>query len=266
MSRIREVFQDLKAYDRKAFIVYLTAGFPDIRTTEKLVIACEKKGADIVEIGVPFSDPMADGPVIQASSAAALKRGITLSKILTLVRGLRKKVSIPLVLMTYYNPVLAYGPVKFAKQAASAGVDGVIVPDLPPEEAVELKGACERYGIDFICLVAPTSSAARIKMVAAYSSGFLYYVSRTGVTGKKNALEQNIRYSIQKVKRQTSLPVAVGFGVSDPQQVSRLASMDADGIIVGSAVIDIIKKNIKNPVPATGRFIERMAQSAHKIR
>ncbi len=238
-SRLEEVFEDCKRRGEKALVTFVTAGDPDLATSRDIVFELESHGADIVELGIPFSDPMADGPTIQASSERALKEGATLAKVLRLVGEIRKKTDIPIVLFGYYNPIYAYGIKSFAKAAKRAGADGVLVVDLPPEESVPLKGALDAEGLDLIYLLTPTSDSERIRLISSLASGFIYYVSLTGVTGARKALSKEVENSVKRVKRHTRLPVAVGFGISSRKQ-AREVSRFADGIVVGSAIINII--------------------------
>ena len=246
MNRIEEKFNFLRAKGKKAFITFITAGDPNLRTTERLVLEMDAHGADIVELGVPFSDPIADGPRIQASSLRSLKAGTTLPKILSLVKKIRKKSDIPLVLMTYYNPVYVYGIKKFVNDAVQAGVDGVIVPDLPPEEAGELIKESKRFNLANIFLLAPTSTKERIKKVIREGTGFIYYVSLTGVTGERNSLPADLSKKLRQIKSLTKKPLAVGFGISHGSQVKSILKK-ADGVIVGSALVRIIEKYSKRP-------------------
>ncbi len=262
VSRLSRVFSELKSVRRPALVPFLTAGDPDIETTGKLVLELEKRGADIIELGIPFSDPLADGPTIEASSRRALERGIQIKTILQLVKSLREKTQIPLVLMSYYNPIYQYGLEKFSRDAATAGVDGVIISDLPPEEAADWKKAASGVGLDTIFLVAPTSTEERIKTIIASSSGFIYYVSVTGTTGARRTLPSGLLSSLKRIKQKTKKPVAVGFGVSMPEQVRRLSQW-ADGIIVGSALVRVIEENIGKPtlISAAGDFIASMRKA-----
>ncbi|GAB4388734.1 MAG: tryptophan synthase subunit alpha [Thermodesulfovibrionales bacterium] len=235
-SRIEAAFKRLKKDGRKAFIPYVMAGDPSLERTEELVLLLERCGADVVELGVPFTDPLADGPVIQAAAQRAIAAGVTLRGVLAFVRGLREKTRVPIVLMTYYNPVFKYGVEAFCRDASEAGVDGLIVPDLPPEEAGELVGPARAHGVDTIFLLAPTSTPDRIKAVAKASRGFIYYVSITGITGAELRLDPAAREAIEAVRRAARRPVAVGFGVSRPEEARAVAEM-ADGVIVGSAIV-----------------------------
>lgn len=263
MSRIEEKFKELRRRGEKAFIAFITAGDPNLETTEALVIELEKRGVDIIELGVPFSDPLADGPTIQAASERALKNKVSLKDILRLVKSLRKRVEIPLTLLTYYNPVYRYGLEKFARDAARAGVDGVIVPDLPPEEGKELKVYARKADLDTIFLVAPTSTSERIKLVAKNSTGFIYYVSLTGVTGARDKLTETIKPTLRKIRRFTEKPIAVGFGISRPYQVKEIISF-AEGVIVGSAIVKRVEENLnhKNLTGQVGSFVERLVKAA----
>jgi tryptophan synthase alpha chain len=236
MNRIDQKFSELKTQGRKAFIAYLTAGFPDLETNLKLVLEMEKRGVDIVELGVPFSDPIADGPTIQASSQAALKRGTTFNDVLQLAAKVRQSSEIPLVLMGYLNPFLSRPPRKLAEGLAQTGIDGVIIPDLPPEEADPIRIPLKKQGIHTIFLLAPTSPPERIKLAAAKSGGFIYYVSRTGVTGGKASISRELKKQVGQIKRESDLPVCVGFGISTRRQLLEVWKT-ADGAIVGSALI-----------------------------
>ena len=236
MGRIKARFAALKKDGRKAFVAYLTAGDPDLETSERLIPTLEAAGVeDIVGIGVPFSDPTADGPVIQAASQRALKKGATLAKILAMIAALRRTSAIPIVLFGYYNPILSYGPEKFAADAMASGVDGILVVDLPPEEAGELRKYTDPAGLAFITLVAPTTDATRARKILRGATGFVYYISVTSVTGTAVPRPEEIRTDVQRLKALTSLPVAVGFGISTPNRPRRWPS--ADGVVIGSALV-----------------------------
>ena len=241
MNRIDKKFKELKNKDEKALITYITAGDPDLDVTEKLVLTMVNSGSDIVELGVPFSDPLADGPTIQAASQRALKRGTSLEKIFGLVSRIRKKTDIPLILMTYNNPVNKYGYKRFISECSSTGVDGIIIPDLIPEEAGKLISQAGREGVDVIFLAAPTSSLARKKFIAEKSTGFLYYVSLKGTTGEKKELSKSISDELSEIKKLIKIPLACGFGISTPEQAKQVSS-NADGVIVGSAIVRIIER------------------------
>lgn len=247
MNRIDKKFIALKKEKRCALIVFITSGDPNLRTTSKLVKKISESGADIIELGIPFSDPVADGPTIQAASVRALKNKVTIGQILNMVKNLRKEnVSIPIVFMTYFNILNAYGFKKFAASAKACGVDGVIVPDLPPEEAEGLMSHCKKSGIDTIFLASPTSTKKRIALIASKSKGFIYYVSLLGVTGERKNLAKSIKEKVSLIKRVSKKPVTVGFGISTPEQAKFISGF-ADGVIIGSAVVKIIEKNLKNP-------------------
>ena len=244
MNRIERIFKGLKN-KRAALIPFVVAGDPDLKTTEALVLKMAEAGADIIELGVPFSDPLADGPTIQAASQRALQNGVNLKDIFSLAERL-KGINTPLVLMTYFNPVFHYGLKEFAEGCGRSGIDGVIIPDLPPEEAGPWMGEARRMGLDTIFLVAPTSPPDRIKLVSRCSQGFIYYVSVTGVTGPRENLPDELEQAVKGIKEQSKKRVAVGFGISTPEQAKRI-SLFADGIIVGSAIVKMIEENLKNP-------------------
>ena len=235
-SRLDRTFQRLKTNGEKALITYLMAGDPSLAETEQLVLALEQAGADIVELGVPFSDPIADGPVIQQAAERALRSGTTLRNILAMVGHLRVRSQIPLVLMAYYNSIHAFGPERFCREAAAAGVDGLIVPDMPPDEAGPLKGPAAACGLQLIFLLAPTSTAERRAFVARQSNGFVYYVSLTGITGAKLGNVSEIGQSVEQIRRISKTPIAVGFGVTTPEDAAEISAI-ADGVIVGSAIV-----------------------------
>lgn len=239
MSRIEEKFRRLKEENAKALIAYLTAGDPDLETTREIILAMDRAGVDILEIGVPFSDPTADGPIIQAASHRALEAGATLTGILEMIEAVREVSEIPIVLFGYYNPILSYGNEHFAQRARAAGVDGILVVDLPPEEAEELRRHTDREGIDFISLIAPTTTDERIRTIAHGAGGFLYYISITGVTGTDKPQVADIKRDVERIRTVTDLPVAVGFGISTPEQAREIAP-HADGIVIGSAFVRLI--------------------------
>lgn len=241
-TRIGKKFNELQAKKEKALIFYLTAGDPSLEVTKKIILALEKAGADILEIGVPFSDPTADGPVIQEAAQRALKTGTTLTGVLRLVADVRKISQIPIVLFGYFNPIFSYGALKFAEDSRKAGVDGVLVVDLPPEEAPELKKHTDAVGIDFISLIAPTTGAQRVKKIAATATGFLYYISITGVTGTVAPKLGGIKADLKNIRKISSLPIAVGFGISNTEQARQIGRL-ADGIVVGSALVKLIAEN-----------------------
>ncbi|MGQ0694845.1 MAG: tryptophan synthase subunit alpha [Nitrospiraceae bacterium] len=239
MSRLDKTFARLRQNNEKALIAYLMAGDPSLADTEQLVCELERAGADIIELGVPFSDPIADGPVIQQAAERALRSGTSLRKILTMVKRLRAVTQIPLVLMAYYNSIQAFGPERFCREAVLAGVDGLIVPDMPPDEAEPLKAPAEAAGLQLIFLLAPTSTTDRRKFVARQSQGFLYYVSLTGITGAKLHDVADVFHNVEKIRKISPVPVAVGFGVATPEDAAKVSKI-ADGVIVGSAIVKCI--------------------------
>ncbi len=242
MSRLEATFERLRAGGERALVAYLMAGDPSLAETERLVIEAERRGADVIELGVPFSDPLADGPVIQRADVRALAAGTTLPRVLEMVASLRTRVRLPLVLMTYYNPILAFGLKAFARTAVDAGADGVIVPDLPHEEAEPLRAETEPAGLDMIQMAAPTSTPARVKAIARLSRGFIYVVSLTGVTGARRELPPDLGAQIRTLRLVTTKPVCVGFGVSTPEQVAAVGRL-ADGVAVGSAIVRAIEEH-----------------------
>jgi tryptophan synthase alpha chain len=237
MSRIADVFKDNK---HKALIAYVTVGYPDIESTLKVVPLLADCGCDIVELGIPFSDPLADGATIQKASYNALRNGVTPELCLETASELRRKVEIPLVFMTYYNPVYSYGLERFCTACTRAGVQGLIVPDLIPDEGAELEGIAAKQGIDLIYLLSPASGEDRIRLVARHSRGFIYLVSVTGVTGARNALPADLNGLVSRVKKSSNLPVCVGFGISTTAQARQISAI-ADGVIVGSKIIQLME-------------------------
>ena len=261
MNRISKKFKELRRKKQKAFISFVTAGDPNLKTTEELVLAFEKNSVDIVELGVPFSDPLADGPTIQASSQRALDKGVNLEKILQSACRIRQKSSIPLALMTYYNPVFHFGEEKFIRAAKAAGVDGLIIPDLPPEEAANLIKLAKKADLATVFFVAPTTRAERIKKIAKVSTGFIYYVSLTGVTGARQGVPQDISKHVRLTRRLSKIPVCIGFGVSTPEQVKTMSKI-SDGVIVGSAIVKKIleHKGKKTLVANVASFARRLSK------
>lgn len=246
MGRIGKKLEDLRAKNEKALIVYLTAGDPSLEITKRLIPEMEKAGVDILEIGVPFSDPTADGPVIQAASQRALRNKTTLAGVLAMVADIRKESQIPIVLFGYFNPIFAFGADKFARTASEARVDGILVVDLPPEEAPELRTHTDLAGIDFISLVAPTTGRDRLKNILKDATGFLYYISITGVTGTAVPEIEDIAREVGKIRKFTQIPVVVGFGISNADQAGKIGAI-ADGVVIGSAVVKLIDENRDNP-------------------
>ncbi|MZH05682.1 MAG: tryptophan synthase subunit alpha [Nitrospinae bacterium] len=258
MSRIQKCLDSLNG--KKALVAFFTAGDPDMDASKDIFAAIEKNGADIIEIGVPFSDPLADGPTIQASSYRSLNNGTTLEKIIQLVSDIRKTSELPVVLMTSFNPVFVYGHKEFVADAIKAGVDGVIIPDLPHEEAEGFLEIAE--GLDMIFLLAPTSTPDRVQQIGKVSKGFIYYISLTGTTGTKEALSSGLGEKVKAIKTSVSLPVLVGFGISGPEQ-AREAARVSDGVIIGSAIVKLIEEN-KDPVERdrkVGEFIASIQQA-----
>ncbi len=240
-TRIARRFEELRRAGELGLVAYVTAGDPSLDVSERIVLALAEAGADVIELGVPFSDPVADGPVIQRASERALRSGTTLRGVLELVKRVREKTQVPLLLFTYYNPVLQFGLEKFAASAAVAGADGALITDITPEEAGEYRSAMRARGVDTVFLAAPTSTDARLKMIAEASTGFLYVISRTGVTGEKAQLAEELPALVRRVRAATPLPIAVGFGISLPEHVSLLGGL-ADAAVVGSALVAEIEK------------------------
>jgi tryptophan synthase alpha chain len=255
MNRIDSRFRKLKERGEKAFIPYICAGDPSLEATADLIVALERAKADVIELGVPFSDPIADGLVNQEAALRSLRNGTSLHDVIGLVRMVRDRVRVPLVLFTYYNPVMAYGIEAFAEDARSAGVDGVLCVDLPPEEALNYQRAVNAEGMRTIFLVAPTSTPRRVLRIAQMSTGFIYYVSRAGVTGVQQTMEANVRPMVERIQEQSPLPVVVGFGISTPEQAADVAAY-ADGVVVGSAIVRRIAEHGDDPKLAdiVGRF------------
>jgi tryptophan synthase alpha chain len=259
MNRIDAKFKDLRKEKKKAFIAFITAGYPDLKATEALVPALEQAGADIIELGVPFSDPLADGPTIQAASFRALQKGVTLRKILASVKNIRKTSNVPIALMTYYNPVFHFGEEAFVTAAKAAGVDGLIIPDLPVEEAGALRRTALAQGLATVFFLAPTTTRERMPAIVKASTGFIYFVSVAGVTGARTSIPPEIAKNIRQAKTMTGKPVCVGFGVSTPQQVRAMGRI-ADGVIVGSAIIKEIEKHPGKDMPRkVASFVRKLS-------
>jgi len=257
LSRIAAAFARLRARRRTALVAFLTVGYPSVEETLRLVPALIEGGADVIELGVPFSDPLAEGPTIQRSSHHALERGVTPAICLDVVAGLRAQgVEVPVVLMGYYNPLLAYGLEEFCRDAAAAGADGIIAVDLPPEESHPLRDACRQHGLDLVYLLAPTSTDARIELVAGLAAGFVYCVSVAGVTGARDELPAGLSAFVDRVRARTPLPVAVGFGISKPKHFRAVARI-ADAAVIGSAIIDEIDRSDPSE---TVRKVKRYAE------
>lgn len=251
MSNIRKAFEN-----GKAFVAFITCGDPDLETTAAAVRAMEKAGADLIELGIPFSDPTAEGPVIQGANLRALSNGVTTDKIFDLVRELRRDVTIPMVFMTYANVVFSYGTERFLATCAEVGIDGIILPDVPFEEKADFQPTCQKYGVDFVSLIAPTSEN-RISMIAEAAEGFLYVVSSLGVTGVRNEIKTDIGAMTELVRASAKVPCAIGFGISTPEQAKAMSQV-ADGVIVGSAIIKILEKHGREAVPYIAEYVRSM--------
>jgi len=266
MSRIQKKFVELKKRGEAALIPFITAGDPDLKTTLKIMRALEKGGADCIELGIPFSDPTADGPTIQRSSERALKKPITLAAIIHLVREFRKGSEVPVILFGYYNPIFRFGLEKFARQAAQAGADGVLCVDLPPEESGELKRWTDASKLDLIFLLSPTSGTDRVALVARKGRGFIYYVSVTGVTGARRSFDGQLRAQVARVRNASALPVGVGFGISTPEQAAWIAGF-ADAAVVGSALVQRIEetKGSTQKAQAAGAFVAQLKRAIKEV-
>ena len=251
MSKIHQAFEK-----GKAFIAFITCGDPDLETTAAVVRAAAENGADLIELGIPFSDPTAEGPVIQGANLRALQGGVTTDKIFDLVRELREDVSIPLVFMTYANVVYSYGAERFIRTCREIGIDGLILPDVPFEEKEEFLPLCHRYGVDLVSLIAPTSEN-RIADIAAEAEGFLYIVSSLGVTGTRSEITTDLASIVSVVRRYSKIPCAVGFGISTPEQARKMADV-SDGAIVGSAIIKILEQYGRDAAPEVGKYVRSM--------
>ena len=257
MSRLTSTFARLRAERRLALIAYLTVGYPRPDDTPSLVEAAARSGADAIELGIPFSDPLADGRTIQAASQLALKGGMTVRRALEAAAAARKKTEAPLLFMTYLNPILAFGLERFCRAAADAGIDGLIVPDLPPAESAELRRTADAGGVDLVFFVAPTSSEAGIEAACQASTGFVYCIAVTGVTGARAHLDENLLPLIASVRRHTALPVVVGFGISKPEHLAALEGK-ADGVIVASALLDAIGLAPEDAAAQVSRFLREL--------
>ena len=254
MSKIASAFQD-----KKAFIAFITCGDPDLETTAAAVREAVKNGASLIELGIPFSDPTAEGPVIQAASLRALQGGVTTDKIFDLVRELRKDVTVPLVFMTYANVVFSYGADRFLANCKEVGIDGLILPDVPYEEKEEFLEPCRKYGVDLISLIAPTSED-RIAMIANEAEGFLYIVSSLGVTGTRTEIKTDLASIMEVVRQSTDLPCAIGFGISTPEQAKKMSDL-SDGVIVGSAIVKLLAKYGKDAPKHIGEYVRSMTEA-----
>ncbi len=246
MNRIEKKFEELRQKNEKAFVAYITAGHPSPACFEDIMLALDSAGVDIVEVGVPFSDPVGDGPVIQEASYCSLQQGTTPAKVLEWIANVRKKTEIPILLFTYFNPVLVQGIPSFLQKSAQVGVDGILCVDLPVEEAESYRAEAEKNGLSTIFLIAPNTPEPRIENIVQKCSGFVYYVSRLGVTGEKDTLANDLSDSVKRIKKYTSFPVLVGFGISKPEHASFVSTV-ADGVIVGSALVRFLKEHAENP-------------------
>jgi tryptophan synthase alpha chain len=253
-GRIAKTFARLRREPRLALIAYLTVGYPTLEATPSLVEAAAESGADAIELGIPFSDPLADGPTIQAASQVALRGGVSVARALEAARATRHRTEVPLLFMTYLNPILSYGLERFCRAAAAAGIDGLIVPDLPATESAELRTAADGAGIDLVFFVAPTSHEAGIEAACKAATGFIYCIAVTGVTGARAQLDPSVLSLIRNVRRHTSLPVVVGFGISRPEHLAALEGQ-ADGVIVASALLDAIRNEPKDAEGQIRRFL-----------
>ena len=251
MSNIRSAFAG-----GKAFIPFITCGDPTLDATMEIVRAAAENGADLIELGIPFSDPTAEGPVIQGANIRALRGGVTTDKIFDMVRRLREDVTVPMVFMTYANVVFSYGAERFISTCADIGIDGLILPDLPYEEKDEFQPVCTRYGVDLISLIAPTSEV-RVGMISRDAEGFIYIVSSLGVTGTRNEISTDLGSIVSEIRKNTDVPCAIGFGISKPEQAADMAKL-ADGVIVGSAIIKLIEEHGENAAAPVGEYIKRM--------
>lgn len=259
MSKIAAAFKK----QRKCFIPFITAGDPNLDVTEQLIVAMANAGADIIELGIPFSDPVAEGEVIQAANIRALAAGTTTDKIFAMLAEVRKETNVPLVFLTYINPIFTYGTEKFLANCQSVGLDGIIVPDVPYEEKAPLAELCRKYGVDLIPLVAPTSDE-RIKMIAKDAEGYVYIVSSLGVTGVRSDITTDIAAITEKIRQAKDVPAAVGFGIATPKQAEEMAAV-SDGAIVGSAVVKIVGKYGTDCVQPVSDYVKEMAEAVHKV-
>ena len=257
MSKISEAFKDTKA-----FIPFITGGDPSLEITEQLLYAMEEAGADIIEIGIPFSDPIAEGPVIQAANERALAAGCTTDRLFETVKKAREKVQVPMVFLTYLNPIFTYGKERFMERCRECGIQGVIVPDMPFEEKGELREVCREYGVEIISLIAPTSHE-RITAIAKEAEGYIYCVSSLGVTGMRKEISTDIKGMVEKVRQVTKVPCAVGFGISTPEQAQQMAAV-SDGVIVGSRIVKIVEEYGREAVPYVKEYVKDMKKAVGK--
>jgi tryptophan synthase alpha chain len=260
MSKIAAAFQK----HPKAFVPFITSGDPDLEITKKLIVAMDKAGASVVELGIPFSDPVAEGEVIQQANLRALKKGCTTDKIFDMIKEVRKETQVPLVFLTYINPIFTYGTDKFYAKCAEVGVDGTIIPDIPFEEKAEVLGSCKKYGVDLISLIAPTS-ADRIQMIAKEAMGYIYLVSSLGVTGVRTTITTDLGAIVKEIRKVSKKPVAVGFGIATPEQAKQMATL-SDGAIVGSAIVKIIGQYGCECVQPVTDYVTKMVKAVESVK
>ena len=263
LSKVDEMFCELKNNKRLALMPFIMAGDPNIETTSEIILKLQENGADLIELGIPYSDPLEDGPVIQVAASRALKSGTSLRKVIKLLESLKGKLNIPIILFSYLNPLLCFGFEKFCEMASNAGVSGLIVPDLPLEEAYKFSKIVSNHSMDLILLVAPTTPFERMKQISNHTKGFTYLVSVTGVTGERSKMENRVENLISKLKDVNSNPIAVGFGISTPEHVNKVREWGADGVIIGSAFVKrISSSSIKDVVDHVGEFCKEMRIAA----
>ncbi len=263
LSKVDEMFCELKNNNKLALMPFIMAGDPNIEKTSEILLKLQENGADLIELGIPYSDPLADGPVIQLAASRALKSGTSLRKVITLLESLKGKLNIPIILFSYLNPLLCFGFEKFCEMASNAGVSGLIVPDLPLEEAYKFSEIVSNHSMDLILLVAPTTPFERMKQISNHTKGFTYLVSVTGVTGERNKMENRVENLIAKLKDLNSNPIAVGFGISTPDHVNKVREWGADGVIIGSAFVKRISSSSeKNVADHVGEFCKEMRLAA----
>ena len=263
MLTVAQKIKEKNSNNKLAFIPFIVAGDPDIDTSKEIIMALQSSGADIIELGIPYSDPLADGPVIQMAAQRALKSGASLKRSIEMIASIKDKLEVPVIIFTYYNPVLAYGLDIFVKDVKSAGFKGMLVPDLPVEEAGKLIELAKKYNLELIMLVTPTSGDDRLKKITEVSEGFVYLVSVTGVTGARSSFSESVEISLSKLKGITDKPICVGFGISKTEHIDQLKSLKAQGAIVGSAIIKIIEENVKNPsklVLELNKYVKEMVE------
>lgn len=263
---IAETINKKNQENKLAFIPFVIAGDPDLDKSKEIIFSLQEAGADVIELGIPYSDPLADGPVIQLAAQRALKAGTTLKKAIELHASIKDKLNVPVVIFTYYNPVIAYGLENFIKDIKNAGIKGVLVPDLPIEEAGKIIQLTKENQIELIMLVTPTSGDDRLKAITVASEGFVYLVSITGVTGARSSFSESVESSITKVKKFTNKPICVGFGISKVEHITQLKQLDAQGAIVGSAIIKIVEQHVDKPesiVPAIKSYVEELVRACN---